>query len=350
MKPTALYISRDLSHKSLRSRLTSCLFFKGTSAYFEEALHHAFSVRECGADDYLGGPYTAQDAYDVIVVNSRPTAQNNERRQNTVLKEIGQQITGPSILFVGNDRAGAMPSDDVVDLYDTVVKREPYANRDRYDLSSKNKQKIIPTMLACPLFMSPRSRWLPSFTPLSVYGAANGSDQFENDVFFAGALARKNDYRTRVLERLIQAGVPFEGGLQTNSKKGIDPPEHLSFPRIPQRTFIQTVLNSKINLALDGVGEFTFRHLELWYLGAFMICSPSIREIELPLPVKENVHYVSYDSLDELVEKIHYYRVRSSERHRIAQAGKEMFDRYYDAVQHGEEIKKNWAAMYNGAS
>jgi hypothetical protein len=49
--------------------------------------------------------------------------------------------------------------------------------------------------------------------------------------------------------------------------------EEIKGPKLSRKEYVEAIRNFKISLALDGQGEFTFRHLELWYMGAFMICS-----------------------------------------------------------------------------
>lgn len=95
-----------------------------------------------------------------------------------------------------------------------------------------------------------------------------------------------------------------------------------------------------MNLALEGLGEFTHRHLEIWGMGSFMMSGKSLRELALPLRVREGEHYVAFEDLDDLRDKLSHYARDDAERERIAEAGRTMFSRDYDPARHGEEIRK----------
>lgn len=69
-----------------------------------------------------------------------------------------------------------------------------------------------------------------------------------------------------------------------------------------------------------------------------MMSSPSIRDVELPMPLEEGKHYVAFDDMDDMVEKIRYYLSHEDERLKIAAAGKRLFDEYYNPERHGQEI------------
>jgi glycosyltransferase involved in cell wall biosynthesis len=122
-------------------------------------------------------------------------------------------------------------------------------------------------------------------------------------------------------------------------------PENLKGKNLSQSDFLKTIKKSKINLAVEGIGQFTFRHLEIWAMGGFMLSSPSLREILTPLGAKEGVHYAVFEDLDDVVKKIKYYLEHEEEREKIARAGQEMFKRDYDARQHGDYIKNIFAGL-----
>ena len=106
------------------------------------------------------------------------------------------------------------------------------------------------------------------------------------------------------------------------------------------------MLASKINLALEGYGEFTFRHLEIWCAGSFMISTKSIRDLSLPLNAREGEHFVVFEDIQDLRDKLLYYTRNDHERERIAKAGRSMFLRDYDPVKHGEQLRKAVQELY----
>jgi spore maturation protein CgeB len=62
-------------------------------------------------------------------------------------------------------------------------------------------------------------------------------------------------------------------------------------------------------------------------------------EQELPLPAKEGKHYVTYNDIDDLVDKVRYYSRHDEERIEIAKNGRRMFGEFYDSTKHGGYIR-----------
>ena len=114
--------------------------------------------------------------------------------------------------------------------------------------------------------------------------------------------------------------------------------------RIPYNHYLKLIYNSKINLALSGHGEFTYRHLEILALSSFMICENSINQVDLPIPIKDGTHYVSYNNIDDLNEKIKYYLKNEEARFKISLNGRKVLEKYYSPKKHGELILKK---IYN---
>ena len=94
--------------------------------------------------------------------------------------------------------------------------------------------------------------------------------------------------------------------------------------------------NSSINLALEGKGEFTFRHLEILASCSFMICSSSINDLELPIPLIDGKHFVSFKNKEDLLEKINFYLKNKELREEIALNGRNILEKYYSPKKHGE--------------
>ncbi|MEX2563787.1 MAG: glycosyltransferase [Candidatus Paceibacterota bacterium] len=344
-KPKALYIRRDHSREPLKKRIVSTwrhfAYYTGQEGFFEEALASQFDVTEQTAEAFLKSGKNAQ-GYDAVVVNFKCDHKAIASDRYEAMRIIAEGVSVPTVLFIGLDRAAHMPVNEVLDQYDVVVKREPFIDRDRYSLSESNKHKIIASMLSCPLLRREKTPIVKPITWLTNQRqTAQENEAYKYDVFFSGAVTRENDVRPDVWRRVLEEpDINAYGGLQPSASRDRLPDPELEFGKLTPQEFIDTIHRSKINLALDGIGEFTYRHNELWHLGAFMISSPSFRDLEIPLPAKEDVHYVSYNNLDELIEKIHYYLEHDAERNKIAHAGKEMFDQYYNPKSHGRDIKQ----------
>jgi hypothetical protein len=261
-----------------------------------------------------------------------------------VHKKITKKLTIPKVLFDVSDGVANMRPDDVLDVYDLVFKREPYKDRSKYDLSQENQAKIRATMLSCPFVFHPaRSVFRPLKRLLEPRPISNEEyNEQDYDVFFSGMISPKNKVRETVWQALIDdPDIKTLGGLQDrtlNLSKKVKYSK-LKGENLSRRKYIEGIKRSKIGLGLDGLGQFTFRHLELWYMGAFMICSPNIKEQELPLPVEEGKHYVTYNDVDDLVEKVRYYSKHNEERLKIAMNGRNMFEEFYDIKKNGEYIR-----------
>lgn len=342
-KPKVLHIRRDISNRPLKRQLWGELrrlfFFYDQEGYFDASLHKAHDdITPMSADAALGKLDSLQDTYDIVVVNTKSVHDYDGNKQEKL-----QRLGGPfavSVLVETSANAHHIPEDDTCSKYDIIFRREVFEDRDRYDLSEENKKKLRTTMLPClqvPLPKSSFSKLLESvFIP-----QAPQLDQPEkkHDVFFCGNVASSKTGRIDAVQSLKNdPEIDFYGGLQPKNDE-MNLPEELRFPRMSSGEYARTFQQSKIVLALDGIGQFTFRHLEAWYFGCFMISSPSIRDLKLPLPAEEGKHYIAYDDTDDLKKKVKYYAKNEQEREQIAEVGRKMFMQEYDPRKHGEYIQ-----------
>ena len=150
-------------------------------------------------------------------------------------------------------------------------------------------------------------------------GKSYPNKDFKYDIFFSGKNTSKS--RLDLIESIREKNYKFYGGID-NSK-------------IPYKEFLNTIYDSSINLALGGKGEFTFRHLEILACCSFMICESSINELELPIPLKDGIHYVSFKDKKDLLEKIEFYIKNEKIRYEIALNGRRALEEYYSPKQHG---------------
>lgn len=337
-----LYIAPDYSDNPLKARILRRMYFNTTpDGYFEDALHSAYEVHEYTISEFFNKKAWRKQNFDFLVINYKSSEDPLDKRLK-IFKSVINTAKVPAILFIGSDRAQDIPNDEIFDAFSVVFKREPYRDLSKYNISEKNRKKIYPTMLICPLIFRPRNVFAKLAAPLLKPNIPAEDKINKNyDVFFSGRMVkRKNNIRLDVWRRVVEEGFAAYGGLQPRPKDNAFPPEDLSLEKLSKDEYINSMRGAKINLALDGIGEFTFRHLEVWCLGEFMISSPTIRDLDLPIPAKEDVHYVSYNSLDELVDKMKFYINHKEERDKIAQNGKKLFDRWYNPVDHGRYIRE----------
>lgn len=307
----------------------------GQDGFFAASLYATFDVTSRSFEWLNKNMDYVNRSYDVVLVNYRISYNNK-----IVCKEdlsFVKNLTVSKGLVLTNAEAGVLPSDDLMDLFDVVFKREHYLDLDRYRISESNKSKIRNTMICCPL-IEVTTKNARRLVPGRL-GYKSPSDDFSHDLFFAGKTTHPS--RLASLQRLSSEGFDVAGGV-TPYRQSVDsiPPE-LSAKRVSKKRFAQIMRSSKINLAIEGIGEYTFRHNEALFLCTFMISSPSIRGLKLPMPLLENIHYVCFEDLDDLVDKVRYYLSHDSERRKITQAGRTLFEKEYDFKKHGDYIKQS---------
>ena len=335
-----LYLGRGEFRTNFAKRwlhkLRQSLYFSDQDGFFEQSL---FSQVEVIPYTFTSNIRTLAKECDVLLVNWKQPSFKTEEARIEAIDRVVKMAGLPCALFINAAQAQYLPSETVLDNFDIIFKREPFKDRNRYNISEANKAKIVPTMIHCPFVHAPRNNWFSNVYRLvrtNVPVCRPGEAVY--DVGFSGADAAEHSLRRDVWQKVLDAGFSTIGGLQPNPFTKLPISKELQGLRFKGRKYRDSLCRSKINLALDGIGQYTFRHQELLFLGAFMMSSPSIREVELPMPLKENVHYVAFDNLDDMVEKIRYYLTHEDERLRIATAGKKLFDEFYNSKRHGQEI------------
>ena len=91
---------------------------------------------------------------------------------------------------------------------------------------------------------------------------------YRNDVFFSGSTT--GAVRTDVWEAVFNSGLTFSRRLQLKHLH-TDRERKYWEKKIGHRRYLKTMVENRTNLALEGYGEFTFRNLEVWCAGAFMV-------------------------------------------------------------------------------
>ncbi|PIQ73285.1 hypothetical protein CO026_02725 [Candidatus Kaiserbacteria bacterium CG_4_9_14_0_2_um_filter_41_32] len=337
-----LYIKRDKPSdslvKTIYHHIQDHLYFHDQDGFFESALHSMVNITEVSLKDVL--KYKPSVNYDWVLINWKQSSYTTDNdRGQAILRALVNYPISRKAIFIGAAQAEYLPPVEVLDAMTLIFKREPFRNRDLYNLTETNRIKIVPTMISCPFVHSPGENILAriySYLHPTVSICHINETCFE--VGFSGADAAGHTIRQDVWARVKAEGFSTVGGLQPNPYTKAPIPSELAAPRFKVKDYRDSLCQAKINLALDGIGQYTFRHQELLYLGAFMMSGPSIRDLDLIIPLEENVHYVAFNDLDDMVEKIRYYLAHKDERQKIALAGKKLFDEYYNPKLHGQTL------------
>ncbi len=343
-----LYIKRDYYKKGLELKKLRKMPHQFRSrnklvdqnGFFEGALYAAFNVSEISWHLLKHLPFRFFKKADAIIINQKSAITAQE------IKKLAASFPStPKILFSCFDKVEKLAPDDLLNSYDLIFKREPYKDLDRYHgLSFHNKAKIRPTMLSCPFIKIDKNEAADyCFKP-------NSLPQKHNKVFdfsFAG--------KGTSLERYLGCNAVADDDNLTSYLSIFDTkynksPEYVS-PRIKNiklssLEYKQLINQTAVNFSPAGIGQFTYRHLELWYLGAFMLSSPSLNEYQLPgANPTEGIHYITYNNEDDLLAKVYYYLEREEERYLIAAAGQQLFSGIYNFKKHGQFIKDSIKAL-----
>mgnify|MGYP000016931537 FL=1 len=294
-------------------------------AFFEQSLRAGCAVTTLPAPGLRYLPRRWLHRFDALVVNAKATGP--WREDPAFVRSMVGGFPGPKALFLGNAHPADMPAEEVADAFDLLLKREPYGDLERYPLHPANRDKIRPTLAGCP-FGGPEAG----------PGCSEPEAGKQHDVFFAGRVNEANDVREQAWSRIVASGLDAHGGLHPRPRAEAEVPEALRGPRIKGAGYREAICRARINLALDGYGPVTARHLELWQAKAFMVSAPSLRDIWLHEMPVEGRDYVAFDDYDGLVDLLRAYRDQPEERRRIALAGGAFYARLYDPVRHGRMI------------
>lgn len=318
--------------KRLPSAIAQLGLTTGQDGFFVGALHSAFCVKEIEFLPFARLPQLRRS--DCVIVNSKSSLM--KQKKYGVLEKFGSV---PKVLFVASDKASYMPPDEVLDRFDLIYKREPYLDRDRYNIKPSNADKIKPTMLSCPFFRV-KKKVLANGDSLgeNTLPVSKQRADYQYSVGFNGSASSYE--RLEICEAL--ASYPdADLRLQPHPKTGGAVPLQMRGSRVTRAEYMMQLEATKVNLALRGLGEFTYRHLEIWATCGFMISTPILKEIELPTdcPV-EGKHYISFRDKRDLLEKIQYYTTNDVKREEVAKRGQSFYSKIYNYKQHGDCIKK----------
>lgn len=287
--------------------------------------------------------YSTQDfnSFDAVIFNYECNFRKKGEPIKTVCEAVRNLKTSikniPTGLLLSSPNAKLIPTDEDMDLFDFVFRREHFKDLDRYDLSTHNKKKLRTTTLSCPLI--PANILNVNRINPADYGFDTPPEIFQNEVFFLGQETSRTLMRTKIIDEVKRSKFDFSGGIHPDVRNpDREIPPELGASRLPQKNFYEKTRSSKINLALEGYGQFTYRHWECWALSSFMISSPSVNDVKLPFEAIDGKHYVTFEDRDDLIDKIRYYLKHDDERNKIIQNGRELFEQEYNFKKHGQYI------------
>jgi hypothetical protein len=296
----------------------------GQDGFFEASLLTAFPRTSfVHLREVFTQPASFFRSFDWILINRKAVVLSDFDRLivNQLLPKLEDRHVA---LVVNNDDEYALPPETLLHRFDLIFKRECLLDKGAYGVSNKTTRKLRTTMISCPFVRVFKTPW-----KLKIHHAKfpqGYAREASADVSFVGA--NTNIERREILTVIHRSKLKFCGGLYDHSQKEL--PLDWDGPKSPQlrvQDYVSLIRKSKVNLALAGHGGFTYRHLELWYLGAFMLSEPQIRNISLPgeqQPI-DGVHYVAFDSPSDLIDKARYYAENDEQRTRIAMEGQKFF-------------------------
>ena len=261
---------------------------KNTSGYIDAAIHSNAFVLEL--------PYN----YCIIFSKILDYLFNLSKKFN--IKKVIVDSTDKSINKI---------KDEILEGFDFVIKRE----NNKITSSKKYFTTILPcTLIDYKILKNKESiNW-------NFIGHSKPNYNPSYDIFFSGQTT--SPYRREIIDYLHSQDFNFFGRAENF--------------KIPFKEYLSVMYNSSINLALEGKGEFTFRHLEILASCSFMICSSSINDLELPIPLIDGKHFVSFKNKEDLLEKINFYLKNKELREEIALNGRNILEKYYSPKKHGE--------------
>ena len=287
-----------------------------TSGYIDSAIHSNAYTFELPYNYCIFFSKILNLLFDGIFVNWKFT---NDRSDVNILElkliKLSKKFNIKKVIVDGRDKSTDRIKDEILDGFDNVIKREKN--------KSISDKRYLTTMLPCKLIDYKFSKKKENINWNKV-GMSRPNDKFKYDIFFSGN--KNSKYRNELIEFVKIKNFNFYGRVENT--------------KIPHSQYLETIYNSSINLALEGKGEFTFRHLEILASCSFMMCESSINQLELQLPLQEGKHFVSFENKEDLLEKINFYLKNEKVRLDIALNGRRILEQYYSPKKHGDIILK----------
>lgn len=288
---------------------------KNTQGYIDSAIHSNAYVFELPYTYCLIFSKILDLIFDAIFVNWKFTNDRNDKNIDLKLIKLSNKFNIKKVIVDSSDLSNHDLKSEVLEKFDNVIKREKN--------KSISSNKYLTTMLPLLLidYKISKNKEIINWSNI---GKSKPNDKFKFDVYFSGS--PNNKLRYEILEFLKSKKLNLYGQLE----------------KLPLNEYLDTIYNSSINLAIAGTGgaEFTFRHLEILSCCSFLMCHNEINQLELPLPIKDGEHFVTFENKEDLLEKINFYLKNSDLRSKIALNGRQTLEKYYSPKNHGDKILK----------
>jgi len=228
---------------------------KSTSGFVEQSLEKNFLVIELPYFITIFFSNILNTFFDGVFINWKFTNLRDDKNLERKLLKLCKKIKNKKVLIDTRDTSNEYSS-DIIHSFDLIVQREK--------LKKLKNLKIFSSMLPCTLLDSAKYdepiNW-------NLIGKSEPNDKFEFDIFFSGK--KTSQARVDLLKTIETLNLSYAGGLGN---------------KILYNDYLEMIHKSAINLAPEGVGIFTFRHLEIIACCSFLMCPSKINEIELPIP------------------------------------------------------------------
>ena len=337
MKILYIPVTRKISERNFKNNLKCILYdiyvvlknfsfkrkiTKNTSGYIDAAIHSNAYVFELPYNYCLIFSKILNLFFDGIFINWKFTNYRKDIQEiEKKLIKLSKKFHIKKVIVDATDKSIHNIKNEILDEFDHVIKREK--NKEIYD------KKYFTTMLPCRLVNYKISKNKENID-WSKIGNSKPNENTKYDIFFSGQITSK--YRKELTEFLHTKNYNFFGRAE-EFKMAYD-------------QYLSAIYNSSINLALEGKGEFTFRHLEILANCSFMLCQNSINDLELPLPIVDGKHFVTFASNEDLLEKINFYLKNNSLRNEIALNGRKALEEHYSPKKHGEFLMSKIFSQY----
>ena len=285
---------------------------KGTSGYIESAIHSNAYTFELPYNYCIIFSKILNLLFDGIFINWKFTNSHDRKEVEFKLVNLSKKFKIKKVIVDSTDTSVNFIKDEILDGFDYVIKREK-------NKSISNK-KYFTTMLPCKLINYRFSK--KENINWTKIGKTEPNINPEYDIFFSGQPTSES--RIELVKFLNSKNYNFFGGVENST--------------VTYDQYLKCIYNSSINLALKGKGEFTFRHLEILASSSFMLCDKSISQLELPIPLEEGKHFVSFENKEDLIKKIDFYLSHQELRKEIALNGRQLLEKNYSPKKHGDEI------------
>lgn len=332
-----VYVEDAERHSSLHRYASTTLgYCAGQAGFFKFCLSLACDAEFVSLAEFCRKAEKIQRNSDAIVFSSKSGIRRWESGDRL---EFFRNCKVPVSVLVHEARPAFMIENEIADFCSVIFKREPLVDLCRYDLSNYNRAKVVPTILANPLNpLFSRMPWLQIGRRPQKFGF---EEMPEFDAFFVGRVG-KNRYENRIKTFSALSSISdfrVAGGILA-AEEGFDIPENICSQVMDPQTYITMILKSRVNLALKGIGPFTFRHLELLWAGAFCLSDVDLGEVWLREEITAGTDYVFFSGVDDMVDKVRHYANNDADRNRIARNGRQYYERLYDVDKHALEIQK----------